>query len=122
MNRKVPIYAPYITALIAEVAPDALAGRRLTSHFSVNLLVKKGKPTAHEGVDEEAEELHDRSPHHFELRPRSHTFHQGESGVSGSRRSNKLWCLLKNMFCLQQDMQKKQLGGAQVQEEGHEGS
>ena len=27
MNRKVPIYAPYITALIAEIAPDALVVR-----------------------------------------------------------------------------------------------
>ena len=42
MNRKVPIYAPYITALIADVALDALAGRRVTVFSSVSLLVKKG--------------------------------------------------------------------------------
>ena len=108
MNRKVPIYAPYITALIAEIAPDALAGRRLTGHSSVNLLVKKGKATAHEGEDEEEEELHAGNPHHFELRPRSHTFHHGEPSDSGSKKSNKIWRLLKNMFCLQQDMHKKQ--------------
>ena len=108
MNRKVPIYAPYITALIAEIAPNAFAGRRLTVHSSVGLLVKKGKVTAHEGDDDEEEELHAGDPHHFELRPRSHTFHRGEPSDSGSKKSNKIWRLLKNMFCLQQDMHKKQ--------------
>ena len=108
VNRKVPIYAPYITALIAEVAPDALAGRRLTGHSSVNLLVKKGKATAHEGEDEEEEELHAGDSHRFEFRSLSHTFHRGEPSDSGSKKSNKIWRLLKNMFCLQQDMHKKQ--------------
>lgn len=56
--------------MIAEIAPEALAGRRLTVHFSVNLLVKKGKATAHEGADEEEEELHAENPHRVELRPR----------------------------------------------------
>ena len=107
MNRKVPIYAPYITALIAEIAPDALAGRRLTIHSSISLLVKKGKATATEGDDDEEEGLHAGDPHHFELRPRSRTFHPGESSDSRSKKSNKIRRLLKNMFCLQQDMHKK---------------
>ena len=118
MNRKVPIYAPYITALIAEIAPDASAGRRLTVHSSVNLLVKKGKATINEGDDDEEEDLHAGGPHHFELRSRSHAYRCGEPSDSGSRKSNKLWRLLKNMFCLQQDIHKKQWEEHKSRKEG----
>ena len=75
-------------------------GRCLNGHSSVNLLVKKGKATSHEGEDEEEEELHAGDPHHFEFHSRSHTFHRGVPSDSGSKKSNKIWRLLKNMFCL----------------------
>ena len=100
MNRKVPIYAPFITALIAQVAPEALAGRQLVAHTAVNLLVKKGKGPTVDPEAEEEEDLHAGGEDQFEFRSRARAQFHGEPSGSSSKKSNKVWRLLKNMFCL----------------------